>query len=202
MTRASAKLLMVAALLAPGLASAQAAAPAAAAAPLGPPIAGLCFFSRDSAVATSKAGQAATTRLRQLASQVDSELSPQRQALVTENNAIKALPAAQQGARAAALEQRAQSFGQTAQLRQAQLQLTQSRAFGQVLNALSPIVGPIASQRKCAVVFDGSATYGYNQAMDLTSAAVAQLDQRMPTITFDLATPAQVQAAQTQQQPR
>src|SRR5947209_18238427 len=179
---------------APVLADAQATA-AAAGPPLGPPIQGVCFFSQNAALGNSKAGQALGARLRQLQSQVTAELQPQQQSLQTEERAIAALPAAQQGARATAFQQRATTFQQTAQLRQAQLQLTQNRAAGQIATQLGPIVQGIASSRRCAVVFDGQATYGYNPAMDLTRDTVAQLDTRMPTITFDLATPEQVRAA-------
>lgn len=201
MTRLSANILAVAALLAPALASAQAAAPAGAAPTPGAPIVGMCFFSQNGALATSKAGQALGTRLRQLGSQVQAELAPQEQALQSEDKAIAALPANQREQRAQALQQRANTLQQTAQMRQAQLQLTQNRAAGQVAAQMTPIVQSLAASRRCAVVFDASVTFGYNPAMDLTRDTVTQLDQKMPTLSFDLATPEQVrQAAQTQGQ--
>ncbi len=188
-------LLLLAALAAtPGLASAQtAAAPAANPNPMGPPIAGICLFARDAAIANSKAGQATDARLRQLGQGVQAELTPEQQALVAENNALKtgaaSIPAAQREQRISALNTRAAAFNQKQQLRTAQLQATRSQALGQILKPMDDILGPISSSRRCSVVFERSATYGFNQAMDLTPAVIQQLDARMPTITFNLVPP-------------
>ena len=188
-------LLLLAALAAtPGLASAQAAA--ASPNPMGPPIPGICLFARDAAIANSKAGQATDARLRQLGQTVQAELAPEQQALIAENNALKTsaatLPAAQRDQRITALNTRATAFNQKQQLRTAQLQATRTQALEQILKPMDEILGPISTSRRCSVVFERTTTYGFNTAMDLTPAVVQQMDARMPTITFNLATPESV----------
>lgn len=183
--------------LAPIGASAQ--TPAAAAPnsnPLGPPIAGICLFGRDIAVGSSKAGQATEARVRVLAQQVQTELTPESQAILAENNAINAagasLTPAQKQVRIDALQKRAGAFDQLRQLRTAQLQQTRSQAVDTILQKMNDVLGPIASTRHCSIILERGATYGANAAMDLTPAVVQAVDVRLPTMTFDLAPPSSV----------
>ena len=190
-------LLLLGALAAtPGLAFAQGAAPAANPNPMGPPIAGICLFGRDGAIANSKAGQATDARLRQLGQGVQAELNPEQQAIIAENNALKVgganIPALQRDQRIGALQKRATAFTQLQQLRTAQLQATRTQALDQILKPMDQVLGPISTAHHCSVVIERSATYGFNQAMDLTPDVVRQLDVRMPTNTFDLARPESV----------
>jgi Skp family chaperone for outer membrane proteins len=194
----SAPFLLLAALAAaPGMASAQAAAPPAANPnPMGPPIAGVCLFGRDAAIANSKAGQATDARLRQLTEQVRAEITPEGAAIVAENTAITNAGATLGGAakqqRVDALQKRAQAFSQLQQLRNAQLEQTRNQALASIVQAMSPLLGPISTSHHCSVVIERSATYGFNQAMDLTPAVVQQLDAHLPTITFNLSPPESV----------
>jgi len=189
-------LFLIALIALPGLASAQAAAPAASPNPMGPPIAGICLFGRDAAVANSKAGQATNARLTQLGQQVNVELAPESQAIVTENNALNAsattIPAAQRNARIEALQKRAATFNQLQQQRTAQLQTTRGLAIEQILKQMDPVLGPTSTSRHCSIVFERSASYGFNPAMDITPAVIQQLDTRLPTLTFNLAPPESV----------
>ena len=193
MDRRSTKFLLIACFVAPGLATAQTPAPALAANPMGPPLAGICLFGRDAAIANSKAGQATNARLVQLGTQVNAELAPETQALVTERDALNAgattIPAAQRGPRIDALQKRAATFNQLQQLRTAQLQASRTQAIEQILKQMDPVLGPISTSRHCSVVFERSATYGFNPAMDITPAVIQQLDARLPTLTFNLAPP-------------
>ena len=138
--------------------------------------------------------------MQQLVRDVAAELKPQQDAIIQENNALEAvrktLPPAQFQPRAAALQQRAQAFNQLRQLRAAQIQRTKALVEQQIAQAIDPLMGPIIAARKCAVVFERAATYGWNPALDLTPAVVQALDQRMPTIQFNLATPQSVQGGQ------
>ncbi len=185
-------LLLAALVTTTGLASAQ--APTTNPNPMGPPIAGVCLFGRDGAIANSKAGQATDARLRQLGQGVQAELSPEQQAIIAENNALKAgtVPSAQREQRIAALQKRATAFTQLQQLRTAQLQTTRAQALDQILKPMDQVLGPISTAHHCSVVIERSATYGFNQAMDLTPDVVRQLDTRMPTNTFNLAPPESV----------
>ena len=195
MTRSLPLLSLVAIVSSPSLATAQ-TPPTASPNPMGPPISGICLFARDAAIAGSKAGQATDARLRQLGTQVQAELTPEQQAIVTENNALNAgattIPAAQRATRIDALQKRANAFNQLQQLRTAQLQTTRAQALEQILKQMDPVLGPVSTGRHCSVVFERTATYGFNAAMDLTPAVVQQLDAKMPTITFNLAPPESV----------
>lgn len=189
--------LVVVLAVAPIAAVAQTPAPAAAAAnPLGPPIPGVCVFGRDAAVANSKAGQATDARLRVLAQQVQTELTPESKAVLAENNAINtagaSLTSLQRQTRLDALQKRAAAFDQLRQLRTAQLQQTRTQAVDSILQRMNEVMGPIASTRHCSIILERAATYGTNPGMDLTPVVVQTLDTRLPTITFDLAPPTSV----------
>ena len=164
--------------------------------PLGPPIAGICVFARDLAVANSKAGQATDARLRVLAQQVQTELTPESQAIVAENNAINtsgaSLTTLQKQTRTDALQKRATAFEQLRQLRTAQLQQTRTQAVDTILQRMNDVLGPLASTRHCSIILERNNTYGSNPAMDLTPTVVQTLDARLPTMTFDLAPPTSV----------
>jgi Skp family chaperone for outer membrane proteins len=178
--------------LAPALASAQTPA-AASQNPLGPPIAGVCVFGRDIAVSNSKAGQATDARLRVLAQQVQTELTPESKAILAENAAINAegakLTSSQKQTRLDALQRRAGAFDELRQQRTAQLQQTRTRAVDTILQTMNEVLGPIASTRHCSIILERNSTYGSNPAMDLTPAVVQAVDARVPTMTFDLSPP-------------
>lgn len=179
-------------------------APAAAAAPAaarpavnwGTPIAGMCVFSRDQAVATSAAGKSASSQLKTLSDQANAALAPEGQAIKTEQQAIRSQastltqPALQQ--RSQALAERIRAYEANAQTRNRQLQQAQQNALGQMDRQMDQILPGLVSTHRCALVLERSGTYGANPAMDLTAEVVAGLDQRMPSITVSLpaATPA------------
>jgi Skp family chaperone for outer membrane proteins len=187
--------LAVALALVPAISGAQTPAPAAAVGPnpLGPPLAGVCVFGRDIALSSSKAGQATEARLRVLAQQVQTELTPESQAILAENNAINtpgsSLTTLQRQTRTEALQKRAGAFDQLRQTRAAQLQQTRNQAVETILQRMNDALGPIASTRRCSIIIEHNSTYGSNPAMDLTPSVVQALDVRLPTMTFDLAPP-------------
>ncbi len=178
------------------LALASASAPsfvAAQQAQYGPPLAGVCVFGRAQAIGGSKAGQAGTARMQQLSASVATELNPQRQAIVTESNALaagqKTLPPAELQQRAAALRQRAQQFDTLQRTRAAQLQQTRVLAEQQIARTLDPIAAQTITAHRCSVVFERGALYGANPAQDITPDVVRALDTQLPTIQFNLAPP-------------
>lgn len=170
-------------------AAAQTAAPAARPAGTppnpGPAIPGLCILDSTGAITGSAAGRAASTRLQTLTQQVQAELRAQETPLTTEANAIRALPQAQQGPRAQALQPRLQAYQTLSATRQEELRRTQAAALQRIENELQVVVGQIYAQRGCGVMLDRSAVVYANPAMDVTQAAVAALNTRLPTITFE-----------------
>lgn len=168
------------------------AAPAAQAGTLpsnpGPVIAGVCMLDGPTAIRQSSAGQATSARLQVLGQQVQAELKPTADSLNAENTRIRALPAAQQQAPGQALTTRVQQFQRLQQQRAQELELTQARALEQIETQLSAVVSQIYVQRGCGLMLDRNSTIYANPAMDTTAAAVAALNARMPTITFNRAT--------------
>ena len=173
--------------------AAAAAAPAAAPAPVtpppGPPIPGVCVVSYERAVAESKAGAAFQARLQQLAAQVEAELNPERTAIQTEGQTLQTQRAslAQDvfAQRANALNAKIDTYSQKEQTRSAELDQTRQVNLQKIVAALNPIIVSLYTSERCSVVFEAQGLVAVNPAMDLTNKAVAQLDTRMPTITFE-----------------
>lgn len=173
---------------APAAQAGSAARPSTAPSNPGPVIAGVCILDGPGAIGGSAAGRAASTRLQQLTQQVQAELQGQQTPLETEANRINALPEAQRAAPSQALAPRVQAFRTLAGRREQELALTQRQALQQIETALQGVISQIYVQRGCGVMIDrGSVVYA-NPAMDVTQAAVAALNTRLPTITFNRAT--------------
>ena len=174
------------------IASAQTgAAPAAAPIAQGPPIAGYCVFSLNEIIGGSKVGQAVVARLKVLGSQVGAELQPQADSLRTDENALRAkastLDQAQLQAQQATLQLRANNFEKLEQVRQQEMQATQQKQLGVIGRQLSPIMNDLYAQRHCSILIDADSggVRLVNPAMDLSPAAVAALDLKIQTLTFD-----------------
>jgi Skp family chaperone for outer membrane proteins len=184
------------ALTAGGLALAQ--APAAGIPAYGPPLTGVCLFSRDIALNSSQAGVSVGQQLQQLSQGIQTNLNPQRDAIAKEDQTLTAqkakLPAAQYAQRVNELQQRAQAFTQTVQTRNAQITQTRDKAMEQIAAAMNPILVASISAHHCSVVLDRNGIYGANPAMDLTAEVVQQVNVRMPTLTVSLSPPEAVQA--------
>jgi outer membrane protein len=151
----------------------------------GPAIAGVCILDGAGAISGSAAGRAASARLQTLTQQVQAELQAQEATLTTEANRIRALPEAQRAAPATALQPRVQAFQTLAGTRQEELRRTQATALQRIETELQTVVSTLYSQRGCGLMLDRSAVVYSNPAMDVTQAAVAALNTRLPTITFE-----------------
>src|SRR5579859_7158241 len=123
------------------------AAPAAAAQPAppqGPPVPGVCVLSKEGAVYASAAGKAMLARLDQLNGQAEAELKGQQTGIQTDAKALEAqkasLPADQFQQRGQALQQRENDLQRTAQLRKAEMQLTQQKALQTFGGYMDPVV--------------------------------------------------------------
>ncbi len=193
---ASAALLLVATAAQAAPAKKAGAAPSVAgpsAAPLpplvnGPPIAGVCIYNRDAAVAASAAGKAAAARMQQLRAQVSAELQAEQTALQTDIQAFQAkrttLTQEQLQAQAGPLQQRGEALDRKAQLRQRELEATGEKALQRFDQAIVPIVRNLYQQHNCSLLL-GSGVMAANPQMDLTEQSVQQVNAVMPSMTFD-----------------
>ena len=172
-------------------------APAANVPTYGPPISGVCVFSRDVALNSSDAGVGVNKQLAPLYQAAQSELNGERDALAKDNKALFAEKAKLSNSkfqkRLAALQQRAQAYNATLQTRNAQFTQTRAKAMDQIAAAVTPILVDAITAHKCALIVERANIYGANPAMDLTSDVVKQLNIAMPTLTVSLLPPEALQ---------
>jgi Skp family chaperone for outer membrane proteins len=170
------------------------AAPAAAPEPpvvQGPPIPGYCVFSARQILGQSKVGQAVDARLRVLSQQVEAELQPEADGIKADERALQtqgaSMDQATGQAKQANLQLRVTNFEKREQLRQQEMQATQNKQVGIILKQLDPILRGIYQQQKCSILVDGDAggVTLMNDQMNLSPAAVTQLDAKLQTLTFD-----------------
>jgi Skp family chaperone for outer membrane proteins len=182
------------ALSATSLAQAQAARPAAPAAsqtppPQGPALPGVCVLSKEGAVYASTVGKAMLARLDQLNSQADAEIKGQQTSLQTDAKTLESqkatLPADQYQQRGQALQVRLNELQKTAQLRNAEMQLTQKKALQTFGTYMDPVVRQVFAQRNCSLLFDGNALIYPAPAMDITPAVIQDLNGKVQSFPFD-----------------
>lgn len=155
----------------------------------GAAITGVCYFSFQRLVAGTNAGRNVNTRLQQIASQVQAELSAEGNAL---NNDIRTFetqrttltPQVQQQ-RADALQTRAQAFQRKQQQRQREMELTQQQAIGRLSEQVRPLMIQTASTRVCSVLLDDNIVIAANQTMDITPAVITATDAAVQPFNFD-----------------
>jgi outer membrane protein len=182
--------LAVGALIPLAPASAQ-TAPAGPPITYGPPIAGMCTFSLNQILATSKVGQSVEARLKVLDSQWRAELQPQADAINTDKRALDAqastLDRATLEARESALQLRAANFTKLEQQRLQEMQATQQKEVGVIQQQLDPIMRQLFQTHTCSILIEreGGGVAVVNPAMDLSLQAVSGLDAKIQTLTFD-----------------
>jgi Outer membrane protein len=188
--------LLVAALAAAaGLAFAPVTSAQTAAAPAsnplgGNPVPGVCMLSREAVFAQSKVGQAASERLKQLATQQQSLLENQRKPLDAEIQAFQqkssTLTEAQRQQQGQALQQRMQTFqGQVNELDQ-RIQLTRGKVMQQIGQQAQPIVESSYNSHHCGLLLNRDAVLGGNTTNDLSNDVVRGLDAKITTLNFNL----------------
>ena len=173
-----------------GAAFAQAAAPAAPP-PIaqGPSIPGLCILSQDGVFAASTVGKYVQTRLNQIGTQVQSELTAEQTAIATEAKAVDAAKASlDQTAydqKASAVQIRANAFQRKAQLREREMQATQQKAISRVGQELEPVIRAAYQQAHCSVLFQRDAIVIASPAMDITPAVITGVNAKITQFAFD-----------------
>lgn len=172
-------------------AAAAPAAPAAAAPAIthGPNVPGVCVVSLEGAIATSTVGKYVQTRLQQIATQVQAELSAEETAIQNEAKTLDGQRATLDQntleTRAAALQVKANAYQRKAQLRDRELQATQQKALGRVGQELDPIIRQVYQQRQCSILLNRDAVVIANPAMDVSQPVVTALNAKITQFAFD-----------------
>ncbi|OXE36678.1 MAG: outer membrane chaperone Skp [Phenylobacterium zucineum] len=192
-TQITSAVILASALSFVGLASAyaqtQAAAPPPPAVSHGPVVPGVCIVSIDGAMGTSTVGKYVQTRIQQIGTQVQSELSAEQSAIATEAKALDGqrgtLDQAAIDQKTAALQLRANALQRKAQLREREMQATQQKAIGRIGQEMEPIIRASYQQSKCSLLLQRDAVILANPAMDITQSVVAGLNVKITQFTFD-----------------
>jgi outer membrane protein len=174
------------------LAQPRAAAPAAGPAlSFGPAIPGLCVYSEGQIFGQSKVGQSVAARMKMLASEVNAELQPEADAINTEKKTLDASASTMDQAtlqqRAQALQVRFNNFQKRAAQRNEELKQTQAKEVQEMEKQLQPVLTQLFQQNRCSILLEReqAGVAAVNPAMDFSNQAVAGLDGRIQTLTFD-----------------
>ncbi|MEW9571488.1 OmpH family outer membrane protein [Rhodanobacter sp. Si-c] len=176
--------------LAPVTPAQAATTPVASTALGGNPVPGVCMLSREEVFGASKVGQAASERLKQLATQQQSLLESQRKPLDAEIQAFQqkssTLTEAQRQQQGQALQQRMQAFqGQVNQLDQ-RIQLTRGKVMQDIGQQAQPLVESAYNSHRCGLLLNRDAVLGGNITNDLTGEVIRGLDAKITTLNFNL----------------
>lgn len=177
----------VAALAAGTAAFAQApAAPAALPPPTsGAPIPGLCVVDLDQVVATSTVGKYVQQRLQQIQQQANAEVNGENTQIQNDAKALDAQRATLDQTtfeqRGTAIQVRANALQRKVQQRERELQVTEQRAVGRVIQESEPPLRQAYQQKGCSILINHQAVLGafFNAAMDITPQVVSGLNAKV-----------------------
>jgi outer membrane protein len=175
------------------LAQTRGGAAASAGPPLsfGPAIPGMCVYSEGQIFGQSKVGQSVQARMKMLASEVNAELQPEADAINTEKKTLDASASTMAQAtlqqRAQALQVRFNNFEKRASQRNEELKQTQAKEVQEMERQLQPVLTQLFQQNRCSILLEReqAGVAAVNPAMDFSGQAVAGLDGRVQTLTFD-----------------
>jgi len=174
-----------------GRAAAPARPAAAAGLSFGAPIPGLCVYSEGQIFGQSKVGQSVSARMKMLANEVNAELKPEADAISTEKKTLDASATTMDQAtlrqRAEALQVRFDNFEKKAAQRNEELKQTQGKEVQEMERELQPVLTQLFTQNRCSILLEReqAGIAAVNPAMDFSAQAVAGLNARVQTLTFD-----------------
>lgn len=154
-------------------------------------VSGVCMLSRGAVLSQSKVGQAANSRLRELAQNARQDMQKQQGPLQKDikrfrQNADSMSDSARKNKQQELQQRMRQSQQKARQLRQ-RVRLTRNEATQKIGRTLDPLIGNIYKQHDCGILLDRDNVLGGNPKNDLTNQAINALDNKMTTISFDLA---------------
>ena len=147
----------------------------------------------------SKVGQDIGQQMNTYAAQIRTELDPRGKALQNDGQALQrqlaGLSAEERQKRVAAFEARQNAFRQEAQAKEGRLRDGFNQARAAISQQLEPVIKQLTAQHKANMVVDRQAVpMVVDPNLDITAAAVAALDARMPSYKVTLPQPGQQQA--------
>jgi outer membrane protein len=185
------------ALAAAALAFASAAAPIAAHA-ANPPI---VIIDAHRVFAESLAGKDAQTKLKAVGDAINRELAPEAQSLETDQKGLGLTGKSQQEAetllrtnkpladRYEAWVKRMSAFQQKQELRNREFQVTNDKAFSDVLTAAQPAVLEVMKARGASVAAESNSVMANSPDVDVTADVIARLNKRITSVSVVLIEP-------------
>jgi outer membrane protein len=176
------------AVLTPMMTQAQGAAPAAAP-PTGPAIPGMCVLSQEAVVFTSTVGKYVATRLQQLNSAAQAEITSDTTTLQADEKAFEAARAGlsqeQLQQRAAALAGRERDLERTVSVRREEMNQTAQKAQARILQEASPIFQQAVRSHNCSIVLSGTGVLVAETSMDITPTVIAGVNAKITQFEFE-----------------
>jgi Skp family chaperone for outer membrane proteins len=159
----------------------------------GPLVPGVCLLSRQDVLTNSKAGQVAAARLRELATQAQTEVDTERKSVEADMAALEKNKAA------AAIESKRKPIidrWNAVQLktnqRSRELEATRDKALSRIALEAQPVIEASYRSHNCGLLLAREVMLAGNQGADITPSVIEGLNAKLTTITFDRETlPAQ-----------
>jgi Skp family chaperone for outer membrane proteins len=180
-------------LAAAGLAVAVAFGAPSGALAQGVPVPKILVIDRGALLRDSKVGQDIARQVQAMTKSAESELRNEGEGLrrdgATLQQQVAILAADVKAQKIHAFEARQAAFQQKVQMRQAQIRYGVALAQRQVEQAAGPIVQQIMQQRGATIMLDRQAVVIGAPGLDVTAQAIQLLDQKLPSVKVQLATP-------------
>lgn len=158
----------------------------------GPVVAGVCLFSREAVLTSSKVAVAASERIKQIAAEAQAEVDAQRKPVDAEIAALRAqatkMTVDQLRAQQQALNAKLAPVQALAEQRQREIEKTRSDALATISAQMQPLLAAAYAQKSCGLLFDRNTVLGGNYANDLTGAVIAALDGKLSAIPIQRVT--------------
>jgi len=175
-------------------------------APQGAPMPKILVIDRQALLRQSKVGVSIAQQVQAMTKSAEAELKGESEGLRREGSALQQqvaiLAPDVKAQKIRAFEAKQAAFQQKVQLRQNQIRYGVAMAQRQVEAAAGPIVQGLMMERGANLMLDRQAIVIGAPGLDVTPIAIQRLDQKLPTVKVQLATPPadMLQRMQPQQQ--
>jgi outer membrane protein len=147
----------------------------------------------------SKAAKMVRSQMEQKRNEYTKEISHSEEALRTERDALQrqqgSLSADVLNKKAREFQQKVQDLDRDVQSKRAALEKTNNEALTKIQQTMLKIIADIARQRKTNLVLQRTDLVLFDQTFDVTDQVMQKLDEEMPVLTVNFATPEPVPSA-------
>ena len=147
----------------------------------------------------SKAAKMVRSQMEQKRNEYTKEISHSEEALRTERDALQrqqgSLSADVLNKKAREFQQKVQDLDRDVQSKRAALEKTNNESLTKIQQTMLKIIADIARQRKANLVLQRTDLVLFDQTFDVTDQVMQKLDEEMPVLTVNFATPEPVPSA-------